>query len=161
MCSSDLRMLKCHVLVLVIHPLKILVHHVMNYLLCLVVITMKLLLPLVHFPFLRLLQRAERGRANLLRLAPSHQRMTTLSLGSTSPARSKSAENISSLYCDIAGFTKPDPFTFAGSRRVQPLNKRYAPRGRRHLALLLLLLPRSQSRTLLRTAAAPWRRALL
>ena len=27
-------MLKCHVLVLVVHPLKMLVHHVMNYFLC-------------------------------------------------------------------------------------------------------------------------------
>ena len=42
-----LKMLYCHVLVLVIHPLIILLNLVMNYLPCLVALTMKVLLPLV------------------------------------------------------------------------------------------------------------------
>ena len=41
------KMLYCHVLVLVVHPLVMLAHLVMNYFLCLVALTMKLLLPLV------------------------------------------------------------------------------------------------------------------
>ena len=63
-----------------------------------------LLVPLAHhrparrpsgpFPFLRFLLRAGRGRANQLPLAPSHLKMMMLLLGSTFPARSKSAESL-------------------------------------------------------------------
>ena len=41
-------MLKCHELVLVVHPLKMLVHHVMNYLLCLVAKNLRIDFCLLH-----------------------------------------------------------------------------------------------------------------
>ena len=57
-------------------------------------------------PFHRLPRRAGRGRTSRSRLALSRLKMTMLSLGSTSPARSKSTDNISSFPCSNAGFAK-------------------------------------------------------
>ena len=47
MAQLYLKMLYCDVLVLVVHPLIMLSHLVMNYFICLVALTIKLLLPLV------------------------------------------------------------------------------------------------------------------
>ena len=74
-------------------------------------------------PFLRLPQRAGRGKTSRPRLALSRLKMTMLSLGSTSPARSKSADNISSFLCSNAGFAKLNLLPLQDKERRSPENK--------------------------------------